>query len=58
MGDIRGRTFERQPVGRDVYCFCLRVSGKGRVNLLRLCLVQSWIFREVTDNRNTAALEL
>ena len=58
VGDIRCRMLERHPVGRDVYGFCLWMSGKGRESLHRLFLVQSWMFRVVIDNHNTAALEL
>ena len=58
VGDIRCRMLERHPVGLDVYCFCLWISGKERECLHRLCLVQGWMFRVVIDSRNTAALEL
>ena len=28
VGDIRSRTLEHQPVGRDIYCLGLRLSGE------------------------------
>jgi hypothetical protein len=58
VGDIRSRTLERQPVGRDVYYLGLWLSRKGRESFHRLCLVQVLLFRVVIFNHIIAALEL